>query len=110
MFICITKYFMNLSGVDVFMKHNRQQVLERGGLHGYVRHPLYSGTLIFIWALFLVFPLLSNLIAGIVISLYTWIGIRMEENKLLIQYGEDYRSYAAGVPMLIPGLRKKHKS
>jgi methanethiol S-methyltransferase len=106
MSICIRKYFLNLSGVDVFLKKKRNNVLEKTGLHAYVRHPLYSGTLLFIWAVFFIFPLLSNLIACVIITVYTCIGIKMEEEKLVMEFGDDYRAYAASVPMLIPGLKK----
>lgn len=106
MAICIKKYFMNLSGIDVFVKKPRTGVLEKSGLHAYVRHPLYSGTLLFIWALFLMFPLVSNLIACVIITGYTLIGIRIEEKKLYLEFGESYRSYAATVPMLIPGFKR----
>jgi methanethiol S-methyltransferase len=111
MAICIKKYFVNLSGVDVFIKQARTGVLEKTGLHAYVRHPLYSGTLLFIWALLLVFPLLSNLIAAVIITVYTLVGIRMEEQKLFIEFGDSYKSYAASVPMLIPkSLRSSLRS
>jgi methanethiol S-methyltransferase len=106
MALCVKKYFINLSGVDVFIKKKSMSVLETGGLHRYVRHPLYSGTLLFIWALLLIFPLVSNLIACLIITIYTCIGIRIEEEKLVIEFGEDYRSYAASVPMLIPSFRR----
>src|SRR5687768_14706576 len=33
---CIIKYFVNLSGVDVFLKKKQQPVLEKKGLHNYV--------------------------------------------------------------------------
>lgn len=107
MAICVRKYFMNLSGIDVFIKKKRASVLETTGLHRYVRHPLYSGTLLFIWALLIIFPLVSNLIACVVITVYTCIGIRIEEEKLMAEFGEDYRAYAASVPMVIPSLRKR---
>ena len=107
MAICVKKYFINLSGVDVFIKKKSTTVLETTGLHRYVRHPLYSGTLLFIWALLIIFPLVSNLIACLVITVYTCIGIRIEEEKLVMEFGEGYRAYAASVPMLIPSLRKR---
>src|SRR5207302_7200524 len=72
MIVCIKKYFLNLSGVDVLIKRQRVPVLEQQGLHGYVRHPLYAGTLLFIWSIFFIFPFLNNLIACIIITLYTW--------------------------------------
>lgn len=95
---------MNLSGVDVLLKQQKPPLLEQSGLHRFVRHPLYSGTLLFIWALFLLFPWLSNLIACVVITVYTLVGIHMEEQKLMLQFGDTYRRYAAATPMLIPSL------
>jgi len=73
-----------------------------------MRHPLYSGTLLTIWSLLLIFPLLSNLLACLVITVYILIGIQLEEKKLLLDFGEDYRSYASSVPMLIPNIRRKN--
>jgi protein-S-isoprenylcysteine O-methyltransferase Ste14 len=107
MIACIRKYFANLSGIDVITKKQRPQVLELQGLHEYVRHPLYSGTLLFIWSLFLVFPLLSNLIAFLIITVYVFIGIRLEERKLELEFGENYKKYARITPMLIPSFRKR---
>lgn len=107
MAICIRKYFLNLSGVDVLLKKQITPVLEKGGLHAYIRHPLYSGTLLFVWSLFLLFPLLSNGIACVIITVYTCIGIRMEEKKLIIEFGDEYRVYARQTPMLIPSIVKR---
>jgi protein-S-isoprenylcysteine O-methyltransferase Ste14 len=73
------------------------------GLYRYVRHPLYTAGLVFIWLM----PLMScNLLAlNIGLSLYIWIGALVEERKLLHEYGEAYAEYQRRTPMLIPGLR-----
>lgn len=103
MAIVIKKYFFSLSGISVFYKQQAPVVLEQDGLHRYVRHPLYFGTLLFIWALFFVFPYLNNLLACIVITGYTILGARLEEKKLVVQFGEQYVLYKRQVPMIIPG-------
>lgn len=77
-------------------------VLEQTGLHKFMRHPLYFGTLLFAWGLFLVFPYVNNLIAVLVMTGYILIGIIFEEKKLMIEFGESYRNYRQKVPMLIP--------
>jgi protein-S-isoprenylcysteine O-methyltransferase Ste14 len=100
----IRKYFFHLSGVAVLWRKSRAPFLELSGIHRYVRHPLYLGTLIMIWVAFLFFPLLNNLIACIMITLYTLIGIRFEERKLLGQFGESYAAYRQRTPMLIPKM------
>ena len=103
MLICIKKYFLYLSGIDVFMEEKKIiSVLQQDGMNAYVRHPLYSGTLLFVWAMFLGYPYLNNLVSCICITLYTLIGIYFEEKKLVIEYGEAYRAYQQRVPALVP--------
>lgn len=106
MVICIHKYFYYLSGIQALQKDKPAVTLtlQQNGLHKYVRHPLYLGTLLFVWGLFLFFPLLSNLIAAVVITVYVLIGIRLEETKLLLEYGKEYEQYSRRVPKLIPKM------
>ena len=105
MIISILKYFKLLSGIRTLYEAEPSTELLRGGIHNYVRHPLYSGTLLFIWGLFFIFPMLNNLIAVIIITGYVLVGIRLEEKKLLIDFGNMYADYMNRVPMLIPGLK-----
>jgi protein-S-isoprenylcysteine O-methyltransferase Ste14 len=102
MVICIVRYFMQLSGLQGLVKKNNTPVLLQNGLHGHVRHPLYMGTFIFIWSLWLVFPLLSLCISNIIITIYTIIGARLEEKKLERVFGADYTNYRKETPMFIP--------
>ena len=102
---CMGKYFLFVSGINAFSrKKSTGSTLETGGLHSYTRHPLYFGTLLFIWSLFFLFPFWSNLIVCALITIYTIIGIRIEERKLIIEFGENYANYSSQVPMLIPRL------
>ena len=105
MVICIWKYFYELSGIQALEVKNPVIHLQQSGLHKFVRHPLYLGTLLSIWGGFLFFPSLANLIACLVIHLYVLIGIQWEERKLIIEFGEEYRAYAKKVPALIPSFR-----
>jgi protein-S-isoprenylcysteine O-methyltransferase Ste14 len=70
------------------------------GLYRYVRHPLYSAGLVFIWLM----PLMTVNVLSINISLtiYVIVGAFFEERKLMQEYGQDYADYAAVTPMLIP--------
>jgi methanethiol S-methyltransferase len=105
MAVVIRKYFFSLSGVNVFFKKRPPAALERGGLYHYVRHPLYAGTFLFIWSLFLMVPYLNNLLACIIITVYTITGVRLEEKKLVARFGEQYVNYKKQVPMIIPWKR-----
>jgi protein-S-isoprenylcysteine O-methyltransferase Ste14 len=107
MIICIRKYFFELSGIQALQKNKTivTPKLQQNGLHGYIRHPLYFGTLLFVWGLFLLFPLLYNLIAAAAITVYVLIGIKWEEEKLFVEYGEEYKQYSRRVPKLIPKFK-----
>jgi len=75
------------------------------GLYRWVRHPLYTAGLLFIWLM----PAMSwNLLAlNIGITFYIFIGAMLEERKLLVEYGSEYEVYRQHTPMLIPGLGGK---
>jgi protein-S-isoprenylcysteine O-methyltransferase Ste14 len=104
MVVCIKKYFLYLSGIDALMDVQYKPVLEQTGLHAYVRHPLYFGTLAFVWGIWWGYPYMHNLVSVLCITLYTLIGAYFEERKLLIEYGEVYRLYQQKTPMIIPGF------
>jgi protein-S-isoprenylcysteine O-methyltransferase Ste14 len=100
----IRKYFFSLSGISVFYKEQPSGELELSGLNRYVRHPLYFGTLLFLWSFFFIYPYVKNLLACLVLTLYTIWGARLEEKKLAAQFGETYVAYKKRVPMLLPRL------
>jgi methanethiol S-methyltransferase len=102
--LMIRKYFFSLSGISVFYKEQTPAELELSGLNRYVRHPLYFGTLLFLWSFFFIYPYVKNLLACLVITLYTVWGARLEEKKLTAQFGEKYLAYKKRVPMLLPRL------
>lgn len=68
-------------------------------LHRYVRHPWYSLGLLLLWTRDLN---AAWLMTALVVSVYILIGSRLEERKLIEQYGEVYREYVRRVPALIP--------
>lgn len=76
-----------------------RQVLVSTGLYGIVRHPMYSGTLLFIWGLD---STLAEVIMKIILSIYLFVGAILEERKLIQEFGQSYVEYQKKVPMLIP--------
>lgn len=73
--------------------------LRVGGLHRYVRHPLYSGGLLLLWG---GPPSEFGLTTALWASLYLWIGTVFEERALLRLYGEAYADYRSRVPAIVP--------
>jgi protein-S-isoprenylcysteine O-methyltransferase Ste14 len=74
------------------------------GLYQYVRHPIYTCSLLAIWLV----PLLSwNLLAMMIgLTVYIFVGIYFEERKLVAEFGEAYLAYRARTPVLLPRLFK----
>jgi methanethiol S-methyltransferase len=107
MITCIKKYFMSLSGLLSLVKETSYNTLIITGIHKYVRHPLYLGTFGFIWGAFLCYPFWTILIADTIITLYTLIAIRFEEDKLVKEYGKSYKEYQQRVPKLIPSFKPR---
>ena len=74
-------------------------VFATAGILGVIRHPWYAGTLLLIWARD--FGLMT-LPINMVLSLYLIIGTFLEERKLVLEFGDDYREYQNRVSMLFP--------
>jgi protein-S-isoprenylcysteine O-methyltransferase Ste14 len=75
------------------------------GLYRWVRHPLYSAGLVFLWLT----PLMTtNLLAfNLGATVYLIAGALFEERKLLREFGQEYARYRARTPMLVPWLKFK---
>ncbi len=75
------------------------------GLYRWVRHPLYTCGLAFIW----LSPQMSwNLLGlNLGVTAYLVIGALFEERKLLREFGPAYAEYRRRTPMLLPGLKWK---
>lgn len=72
------------------------------GMNKYIRHPLYSGTMLFVIGFFIWQPFLKNLLLMILMWVYLVIGMMVEERKLVQQYGEYYKNYQKRVKKIIP--------
>ena len=79
--------------------------LKKDGILGYVRHPIYTGTILVILGFFLFIPNLPTLVSCMCMLLYLPIGIYLEEKKLIALYGSAYLEYRDKVPALFPRLK-----
>ncbi len=77
--------------------------LVTNGLHRFVRHPLYTTSLI---VLYLASPMSLNWLAfAISCNVYFFVGSIFEERKLVREFGDAYRAYQRRVPRLLPRPR-----
>jgi len=109
--MCISniKYFMQTTGLNALIEEEKEYALMMSGIHQFVRHPLYTGTFLFIWGWFILIPNISVLITDVIITVYTLIGLNFEEKKLEKEFGDSYRLYKQKVPALIPKSIKYSK-
>jgi len=93
--------FFSISSFLGFSKETTSELII-SGLHKYVRHPIYSGTVLIYMGAFFFQP--TDLMAASLFWLITYlpIGIYLEEKKLIIEYGERYLNYRKNVKALIP--------
>ncbi|MDT0606857.1 methyltransferase family protein [Croceitalea rosinachiae] len=73
----------------------------------YVRHPLYFGMLLGMWAT--PHMTFTHLAFAIAISIYVVIGTLFEEKDLVNEFGETYKGYQAKKPMLVPFTKWRKK-
>lgn len=74
---------------------------QRSGLNHWVRHPLYTGAFLVLWA---GAASCFGLWTAVWASLYIVIGSVFEERKLVSIYGADYTNYQKEVPRFFPRL------
>jgi len=73
--------------------------IDTTGVLGVIRHPWYFGAIIVVWARGLT---VATLITNIILTVYLIVGTYLEEYKLVLEYGDKYRSYRDKVSMFIP--------
>jgi protein-S-isoprenylcysteine O-methyltransferase Ste14 len=78
--------------------------LQIKGLHKYMRHPLYSGTLLFFTGICIAIPVYKNWYLLFLMIAYLFIGMWLEERKLIHVFGDQYKAYQKRVKRLIPGV------
>jgi protein-S-isoprenylcysteine O-methyltransferase Ste14 len=88
------------------LTEERNAGLVRSGLHGKMRHPIYTGIILAALGWLLLAPTWPNLLVVGVTFLYLPIGMYLEERKLINVFGEDYRRYRREVPALCPRMGK----
>ena len=78
---------------------SEDEPLITGGLHLFVRHPLYLGVYLILWGRATGDFGLATAVWG---SVYLVIGAAFEDRKLLALYGDEFRNYKDRIPAVIP--------
>ena len=98
-------YFIGLAQL-VDENPGRSGALNLGGFYAWVRHPLYTFSIIFLW---LTPAMTTNtLTTFILFTLYFYFGSIYEERRLVAEFGEAYQAYRRQVPRLIPNPGRRY--
>lgn len=91
---------LDFAGLRQLGEPAKSPPLVTGGMYRWMRHPLYTGSMLFLWLI----PEVSvNFFAlNIAITLYFVIGAMFEERKLERYFGKAYKDYKALTPMFLP--------
>lgn len=82
--------------------------LVTSGVYRWVRHPLYSAGMVFMWFSPVMTRNLFFLYLGF--TMYFLVGAWFEERKLQNIFGPAYTAYRQHTPMFVPGLRRSNPS
>ncbi len=81
------------------------------GVLGFVRHPWYVAVFLLLWTRDLN---AAEITVNLVLSAYLVLGTLLEERKLAIEFGEEYRRYQHRVSMFVPlkwlGARRSRRT
>jgi protein-S-isoprenylcysteine O-methyltransferase Ste14 len=92
---------LSFAGLRQLFGEEKTGKLITGGLYRFVRHPLYTFSLLILWLA----PSMSlnSFIVYLALTIYVFVGILFEERKLLREFGQEYAEYRSMTPMLVPG-------
>lgn len=97
-----TKEFIGVEQLKKSENDNENIQLTKSGFYGLVRHPLYFATILLIVGAFIFMPTVANAVFALVVFVYLPIGVYLEEQKLIKEFGESYIQYQKEVKAVIP--------
>jgi len=94
---------LSFVGLRQLFEEEKSGRLITEGFYRFVRHPLYTFSLLILW----LSPSVSvNLfVVYLALTVYILVGAYFEERKLVREFGKEYEDYKSVTPMLIPGLK-----
>ncbi len=94
---------LSFVGLRQLFEEENDGRLVTSGFYRFIRHPLYTFSLLFLWLSPSVS--LNSFILYVALTVYILVGAFFEERKLLRVFGREYEEYRSVTPMLIPGLK-----
>ena len=87
------------------LRQEEAEHFNTGGILNYVRHPIYSGTVLIVLGFLLYDLRWPTVISSVCIFIYLPFGIWHEERRLIKAFGDEYVEYKKNTPALFPKIR-----
>ncbi len=87
-------------------KDEKETLINKHGLYGIVRHPMYFGGITYFMASLIAAPL-AQFLGYLILAIYMIIGTVREDRRLARELGDVYRNYQKEVPMILPGMPRR---
>ncbi len=85
-----------------WMQIHRAEALVSTGLYRFIRHPQYTGILLFTFGWLLHWPSIVTIVLWpLLLAAYVWLA-REEERQAVAEFGDQYRTYAERTKRFIP--------
>jgi protein-S-isoprenylcysteine O-methyltransferase Ste14 len=94
---------LSFAGLRQLIEEEKTGKLVTHGLYRFVRHPLYTFSLLILWLSPRV--TINSFMVYLALTIYVLVGAFFEERKLLREFGQEYANYRSVTPMLMPGLK-----
>jgi protein-S-isoprenylcysteine O-methyltransferase Ste14 len=93
--------FLGLTQLDEGSRSTlaRDDTFRQDGIHRWIRHPWYAAVFLVLWSGAMT---AADLVLATGLSVYTVIGTRLEERRMLASLGEPYARYVREVPAYVP--------
>ncbi len=101
-YVVITGYMLLKRKGKPTVNFENTSLLVKSGIYGLIRHPLYLSVFLLGTGVVLKDPKTIQLILGTVNLVAVWITARIEENEMIVKFGDEYRTYMKETKMFIP--------
>jgi protein-S-isoprenylcysteine O-methyltransferase Ste14 len=85
---------------DGFFENTTELV--ENGLYRFIRHPLYSSLILGTWGVALKNPDMLSMITGVAATICYFFTAKVEEEEMIVKFGDIYRGYIRRSKMFIP--------
>lgn len=91
-------------GEPQLLSFEKTTTLVTTGIFRYIRHPMYSSLLFFVYGVLFKHPAVVQIALAVVVTLLLYVTAKADEAECITYFGDDYRVYMVRTKRFIPYL------